>query len=241
MISYPFISHVSADNPYGDRAITDEMERMINQACYSTGVFLKASGGNDLQVIADAGMRVKVLPGACCIQGAVGIETAERSITLDSANASLPRIDRIVARLDLSDAVRSIDLYVKQGTPSNTPVAPDIITASNFYEIVLADVRVNKSITEITAANILDRRQDIALCGFVAPAFATNFDISEISSRYADLLESALTETVAGQLQSAISANAQQINTNQTSISTMQSEQLTATEYNNLKSRLGIS
>lgn len=206
MISYPFVSKITSSNPYGDRAITDEMERQFNMTCWSNGVFLISQNGNDLQVIADNGMSIKINPGACHILGAKAVETTERIMTLSSSNSSLDRIDRVVARFDLSESIRSIELYLKEGTPSTTPVAPDLVRASNYYELALADIRVKAGVKEINSVDILDQRQNAEVCGLVIPAFPANFDLSAITDRYTELLEAALNQTEAGALESRINA-----------------------------------
>lgn len=201
MISYPFVSKITSSNPYGDRAITDEMERQFNMTCWSNGVFLISPNSSDLQVSPDNGMSIKINPGACHILGAKAVETAERTMTLSPSNSSLDRIDRIVARFDLSEQIRSIELYLKEGTPSTTPVAPDVVQASNYYELALADIRVKAGAKEINSVDILDQRQNPEVCGLVAPAFPTNFDISAITDRYTELLKGALNGTTAGAIQ----------------------------------------
>lgn len=200
MKSIPFVSKITSEAPNGDRAVTDSDVREIIKTVWGNGVSLISKEGSDLQVVADAGMRLIVKPGGCIINGAIGHQSEEMTINLAAAHASLPRIDRVVARLDLSDPVRSIEIYVKEGTPTTTPEAPNLVRASNFYELALADIRVKPNATEVINADILDQRQNSEVCGFVAPAFPTDFDISDITSRYADLLSGALDGTTAGAL-----------------------------------------
>lgn len=213
MDSYPFVSKISEGNPYGDRAITDEMEREFNRICWKNGVGYTSENGTDLFVAADTGLTVKVMPGGCVINGAKGYEKTERKMTLSAANASLDRIDRIVARYDSSDAIRSIELYVKEGTPSTTPVAPDVVQASNYCELALGDVRVKKGATVITQADITDQRANESVCGFIAPAFPTKFNTDYLLGQLRDKMEqdldtlqAAIDGTTAGKLQSEIDA-----------------------------------
>lgn len=213
MDSYPFVSKISEGNPYGDRAITDEMEREFNRICWENGVGYTSENGTDLFVAADTGLTVKVMPGGCVINGAKGYEKTERKMTLSAANASLDRIDRIVARYDSSDAIRSIELYVKEGTPSTTPVAPDVVQASNYFELALGDVRVKKGATAITQADITDQRTNESVCGFIAPAFPTKFNTDYLLGQLRDKMEqdldtlqAAIDGTTAGKLQSEIDA-----------------------------------
>ena len=144
------------------------------------------------------------MSGGCVIEGAIGGQTNERTITIGEAHPSLERIDRIVARLDLSDSVRNVEVYKKEGTPSTTPVAPELIKQPNYFEIALGDVYVGAGVSEITAAAILDQRPDRELCGFVLPAFPVNFSLEAITDRWQAILEGAINGTAAGNLQNSI-------------------------------------
>ena len=196
MISIPFQSKFDV-NPKGDRAVDDVTVRNIVKAVWSNGVCLISGDGSDLQVQPAGGMKVKIMPGGCIVEGGIGREESART-------ASLKRIDRIVARLDTSDSFRNIELYKKEGTPSTTPVAPTLIRESNYFEIALADIYINAGASEISTANILDQRPNSELCGFVAPAFPVNFSLEAMTSRWQEILESAIDGTAAGSLQNAI-------------------------------------
>ena len=227
MKSLPFISKVTNEAPNGDRAVSDSDVRDIIKTVWGNGVTLVSRDGSDLQVVASNGMSVKVLKGGCVIVGAIGYQDKERIIKISPSHSSLKRMDRIVARLDLSEPVRSIELYLKEGTPSTTPVAPDLVRASNYYEIALADIRVKAGATEINNTDILDQRQNPEVCGFVQPAFPANFDLSAITDRYTELLEAALTDTVAGKIQSTISQVESKVGEIQSTISQVESKQVT--------------
>lgn len=203
MIALPLQSHFDSD-PNGDRAVSDSDVREVFKSIWGNGVTTVKSDGSDLQVQSHNGMKVKVMPGGCVIEGAIGRQTNELTINISNSHPSLKRIDRIVARLDLSDSVRSIDVYKKEGVPSNTPVAPDLIKQPNYFEIALGDIYVGAGATEITAAAILDQRPDRELCGFVAPAFPVNFSLEAMTSRWQEILESAIDGTAAGSLQNSI-------------------------------------
>lgn len=204
MISYPFISKTTPSDPYGDRAIDHKTERTFNKLCWSNGVFITSADGSELQVIADNGMSISVMPGGCHIEGTRGYEASKRNIMISAAHPSLKRIDRIVARMDDSDNVRSVELYKKEGVPSTTPTAPELVRESNYYEIALADIYVMPGATEVTNANIVDVRQDRELCGIVIPAFPTPLNLESISNQYVSLLKAAVSGTAAGNLQNKI-------------------------------------
>lgn len=168
MQSYPFTSQVTYDDeglPLYDRAIDSAFLRQVFAQYFSDGIFYKPT--NALQVVADTGMQVKVYPGACHIRGAIGIEDAIRKIPISPAG-SQPRITTIVARLDLSQDVRSIDLYAKDGTPAATPTAPALTRDSTIWELGLADIKVGANVSVIMQANITDTRLDDTRCGVVA-------------------------------------------------------------------------
>lgn len=203
MIALPLQSHFDSD-PNGDRAVSDSDIREVLKAVWSNGVTTVKADGSDMQVQAVGGMKVKVMPGGCVIEGALGRNTREETINIAQAHPSLKRIDRIVVRLDLSDSVRNMLIYKKEGTPSTTPIAPNLVQQPNYYELALADIYVGAGATDITSAVILDQRPDRELCGFVLPAFPTNFSLEAITDRWQSILEGAISGTAAGSLQNSI-------------------------------------
>lgn len=203
MIALPLQSHFDSE-PNGDRAVSDSDIREVFKAVWSNGVTTVKADGSDMQVQAVGGMKVKVMPGGCVIEGALGRNTREETINIAQAHPSLKRIDRIVVRLDLSDSVRNMLIYKKEGTPSTTPIAPNLVQQPNYYELALADIYVGAGATDITSAVILDQRPDRELCGFVLPAFPTNFGLEAITDRWQSILEGAISGTAAGSLQNSI-------------------------------------
>lgn len=203
MIALPLQSHFDSD-PNGDRAVSDSDVREVFKSIWGNGVTTVKADGSDMQVQAVGGMKVKVMPGGCVIEGALGRNTREETINIAQAHPSLKRIDRIVVRLDLSDSVRNMLIYKKEGTPSTTPIAPNLVQQPNYFEIALGDIYVGAGVSEITAAAILDQRPDRELCGFVLPAFPTNFSLEAITDRWQSILEGAISGTAAGSLQNAI-------------------------------------
>lgn len=168
MQSYPFTSQVTYDEqglPLYDRAVDSEFLRAVFAAYFSDGIFYKPTSA--LQVVAGTGLQVQVNPGICHIRGAMGIETETRTLTLEAAG-TLPRIDTVVARLDLSLAVRSIELYIVKGTPSSTPQRPALTRDATIWELGLADIAVAANSSTITKSSITDTRLDTERCGVVA-------------------------------------------------------------------------
>ena len=209
MISFPFDSKNtgSESNPVWDRAITSEMERQFNKLVYTNGVF--STPANSLMVKATSGMNVQVCPGGCHIEGARAYESNYRMITLQVSN-NLPRIDRIVLRFDTAENRRDIDIYVKTGTPSTRPAAPELVRQPNFYELGIADIYIPGNATEIIASNISDTRMNPEVCGLVIPAIPIDNQSTELWEQIKGSIETvnnALKGTIAGELSSKIEKN----------------------------------
>lgn len=129
----------------------------------SNGVFYATS--TNLQVSPGIGLAVSVAAGSAWINGYRYENTDDLNIPLTTANGSNPRIDRIVIRL--SQITRSIQLAVVTGTPTATPVAPELTRTSDIYELGIADILVPAAATLISANSITDTRLNTSLCGLV--------------------------------------------------------------------------
>lgn len=184
MQSYPFTSDKITYDEHGlpkyDRAVDSAFLRKVFAQYFSDGVFY--SSANALQVVADTGMQVAVEPGSCHIQGAIGIETNRRTLVVQAAE-EMDRIDTVVARLDLSRAVRSIDLYVVKGTAAESPQAPALTRDSTIWELGLANLFVAKNVTTISQQRITDTRLDTSRCGQVGAPVQPPFDTEAFFSQ----------------------------------------------------------
>lgn len=169
MKSYPFTSKkITYDEqglPVYDRAVDSAFLRKVFSNYFSDGVFYKPA--NALQVVADTGMQVVVEPGVCHIRGAMGIEENRRTLVVQ-ASEDMDRIDTVVARLDLSVDVRSVDLYVLKGAAAESPQPPTLTRDSTKWEIGLANLFVAKNVSTISQQRITDTRLDPGRCGMVA-------------------------------------------------------------------------
>ena len=116
------ITGYDAENmPIFDRAEDASFFAKFFNQFISNGVFPNPS--TNMQVLADTGMQIKVSIGTCFINGYMGwVENAEIK-TIEESDIQA-RIDRVVARLDFDE--RKIDWYIKKGTASGNPVAPEL-------------------------------------------------------------------------------------------------------------------
>lgn len=134
----------------------DTSETQFSQWARNIGEGVKGSlAGGELKVTAGTGLQVAVAAGQAMVRGHYYLSTASENLTIATANASNPRIDTVVLRLD--PIANSIVLAVVTGTAASSPVAPTLTqTDSGTYEYPLADVRVNAAATSITS--ITERR-----------------------------------------------------------------------------------
>lgn len=105
--------------------------------------------GSELKVTAGTGLQVAVAAGQAMVRGHFYISTASENLTIGTANASNPRIDSVVLRLD--PTANSIVLAVVAGTPASSPVAPTLTqTDAGVFEYLLATVLVPAASTSVS-------------------------------------------------------------------------------------------
>lgn len=143
----------------------DEFAEYFRQLVTS-GVF---NGGENLRVITDgSNMTIKIEEGYAWLEGYLyKIDTEPLMLTLDSADPSLNRIDRIVIRLDKSLDSRYVKAFVSKGIPAEEPKAPSLTRDENIYEISLAQIGVLAGKSFIAESEITDERFDEDVCGIV--------------------------------------------------------------------------
>jgi hypothetical protein len=141
-VSYPFAKSL---------LLTDEQWSKIARHWVGTGVL------SDLLVFADStGMQIKVNRGYAFIKGHYYESDQEMVLPISAANATNPRIDRVVISLDWSLGLAQ--LAVLQGVPAASPVAPAVTQNTAKWEIPLAQVRVDAGVTTVALAKITDER-----------------------------------------------------------------------------------
>jgi hypothetical protein len=118
--------------------------------------------GFEVEPYADStGMTAKVKTGDALVRGHYYSSTAETSLTIAAAHASLARIDRVILRLDPS--ANTIILAVLTGVPDAAP-SPLALTQTDgdVYEFPVALVAVGAGVTTIAPGNITDQRVILA-------------------------------------------------------------------------------
>jgi hypothetical protein len=119
---------------------------------------------NELQVFADStGMQVKVYQGRCQIKGVFGkVKDADVSggvYTLGpftNADASNPRIDRVVLRANLSTG--AITLQILAGTAAATPQPAALTQTNTSWDLPLAQINIPAASSTIAPYQVMDER-----------------------------------------------------------------------------------
>lgn len=221
MEKYSFFNSVVDEAGNYDREYLAEDYANYFASFIGNGIYAKSA--SNLQVTAAGNMVVQVSAGKAWINGYFYENTTAKSLSLDLADGTTERIDRIVLRLDLVN--RQITAEVKKGAASTTAVAPDIQRDANIYELVLADILVGKNAIEVTQANVTDQRFNTSVCGVVA-GVVEQIDTEGLFAEY----ESAFNEwfdTIKSQLSGDIATNLQAQIGNLEELSTENKENLT--------------
>ena len=171
MVGFPFDSQVEYDPQTGDvvfdRAVSSQPMRKLIRDLFTTGVMPNPS--DNLQVSAGTdGMTVQVQAGFAVVDGGLCQEAEIRTLEVTAADNTYDRIDTVILRWNENVDVRTADLYIKAGTPAQSPVRPELQRNNSIYEIGLADVFVTKRVATITNDKITDTRYESERCGIVS-------------------------------------------------------------------------
>ena len=119
---------------------------------------------NNLKVVVYEGMQVQIQPGSAMIFGHFFMNDEPEIIDIDTADAELNRIDRVVVRYDAY--TREVNTAVIKGSPALSPTPPARLETGEQFDLVLADIYVPAAATVINTSNITDMR-DSELCGYI--------------------------------------------------------------------------
>lgn len=154
--------------PIFDRAESSDFLALFIQKIITDGVL--ATPSTCFQVVADAGMNIKVKPGFGIIKGRFAYDAQDESFELEAAPSQYKRIDRVVLRANYLN--RCCEILVKKGTAAASPVPPELIrpASGDYFELSLATIAINSNQTAIVQSNITDTRWDSSVCGAVTQA-----------------------------------------------------------------------
>lgn len=174
------------------------------------GVFPDPSTGMQVKASSNPDMHVSVQPGSGWINGyyiTVPDDNPE-VLTVPIANPSLSRIDSVIMGLNFVD--REIQLYIKSGAVSASPIPVSLQRDNDLYELELAQISVSAGVASIVQANITDMRQNTSRCGIVKGTIE-QIDTTDLFAQYDDAFQTwfndikdQLSENVATNLQNQI-------------------------------------
>ena len=141
----------------GDRKYKAEEFRAYFAQLIGNGVIYKSADA--LKVYEGDGMSITVKAGGAYIEGAGYINGTDLTLTLDTADGSLSRIDY---------TNRKTYAAIIKGAYSAKPTAPTLTRNADAYEIAIADILVAGGVVSITQAAITDTRLNNSLCGIVS-------------------------------------------------------------------------
>lgn len=159
----------------GDRLYTAEEMTRPYELLISNGVFATQQGtpSNYLQVYAGTGMSITVKAGRGIFFDKWFLNDGDISLSIETAEPTLPRVDTVVVKVDISESVRGADIIVKQGNPNSSATvnnmseyAPSVVRSDTIKEYRLANIYVGAGVTSITQVNIQDTR-GLSDCGWV--------------------------------------------------------------------------
>lgn len=107
--------------------------------------------GTELKCSVGVGRTINVAPGAGWVRGFRFVSDATEYVELPANASGNPRVDRVVARMELS--THAVTFGYVEGTPAATPVGPDVTLddVTGVYELSLGIGRVVSGGTTISA------------------------------------------------------------------------------------------
>jgi hypothetical protein len=181
LISFPLTSDFVKDNggnvvldeagfPKLDRAVDGVYFRGREKRFWKNGIF--GDPAAEFSVTPAGGLNVNVVLGAAFAEGVTVLpdDNVNEIKTLAAASPTADRTDRIVIRFDISGArITTIEVYAGW-TNANA-----LVRNGNMWELAIADVKVRRAATSVSASDITDLRLYSDLCGIVAePLKRTN-------------------------------------------------------------------
>lgn len=177
-----FFNALLSDGQYDRKYNADDYSDNL-AAIIGTGV--RRSNDNDLYVQAAGGMSLNINVGRAWIAGKwYKNDTVFTGFTIPTApTGDRGRVDRIILRCNKNIESRMIELVYLTGEASQIPVAPELTRNEMIYDIAIADIKVNPNATTITQSDIIDRRSDKTVCGWITSPvgyddFFKNFDVA---------------------------------------------------------------
>lgn len=151
---FPSNTALGIKNEYKGFKLNQQLKYLVKDGVFATP---QNTPSDYLQVMADTGMKIKIMPGAGNFFNTWFESTEEESFTLDSGD-TLNRIDLVVVEVNKNPTVLRSEFKIIKGTPATVPVAPGIVRTNYVEQYPLAAILVRAGAVDIYQANITDKR-----------------------------------------------------------------------------------
>lgn len=160
MWSYGFFNSANGDRTYNADQMSGLFEGLITNGVYE-------SVGNKLAVQPNSGMVIQIATGRGFFDKRWVNNDAPYTLTLEASDVLLNRYAAVCIRVNSNDQVRTAEPVIKYSEFASEPVKPTMARTDKINEYCLAYVYIRAGVTAITASDIEDTRNNIALCGWV--------------------------------------------------------------------------
>jgi len=191
----------------------------------------------ELETVINGGMSVRVKQGRAWIspskfKGMVFANLEDALFPISTADGALDRKDWVIIRYDV--VKNETYIYVKKGTPSTNPLPPSPLerTGSTAYELAIAEITIPRGTLALNQSHIKDLRMDSNLCGLMrdgVTGIPTDMLYREWNEWFSTVKDQ-LTGDVAGNLQTQITKNKNDISTINQDISVLESNSIKTQE-----------
>ncbi len=149
---------VALDSFYPMTGVTEQLAQWqtFSPSYFSDGVVPGTLNSFSAAQHAPPGMSVDVATGQCFIQGVFGENGSAKQLTIAAADATNPRIDRVVLRCDT--VAQNLQVLVITGVAAVSPSAPALVRSATQTDYSLYQVLVGTTVTSIVTANLTDER-----------------------------------------------------------------------------------
>ena len=135
--------------------------------------------GEEMRPYANStGMYVYVSTGACIVDNHRGVNSALKTMAVNTADATYDRIDLLVARVVYGNENESyMEIDILTGTPAVDPVPPTLTQSTgDVYEIALAEIYVAAEAVTLADSTVADLR-NVFTAGSQSVSFANDDEV----------------------------------------------------------------
>ena len=146
-VSSGFFNSLNGDRKYNSEQMSDIFDGLIRGGVYaSVGKVFATTPGTGLQVVVDTGRSY--------FNRKWVYNDAPLPLDLSRSDVLMTRIDAVVIEVDTTISVRDGNIKIITGTPSASPVKPELLHTDNFNQYAIAYITVKPQAVSIAQADI---------------------------------------------------------------------------------------